>query len=253
MTQSKLQKTRKIGLQTVEEIKILIFFSLLLYYSTLKKTAQLPKPNEVHSLIAQKNETESVKLSDKTMDSEKRLGGHKLEKAIRSAAEDEGEDEDEDDQVMEQVNTGNRAVQSNDGHTTTSQLQLGHSTPKMKEILAKFHLAYHLTDIDMYTKVWFEGGPETSGLFSVSWQLDLKKLNTALERFAANMIMCLLHLQVTKTEVFTWSEEPPPQAPQVTRAGIMVREEEPPEVSFEEQVLYFVRSYSDGTEVTPPG
>ena len=33
----------------------------------------------------------------------------------------------------------------------------------------------------------------------------------------------------------------------------ILREEEPSEISFEEQILHFVRSYSDGTEVTPPG
>ena len=52
--------------------------------------------------------------------------------------------------------------------------QLGPSNPKVEKIMAKFPLACYLTDIDIYTKVWFEGDPETSGLFSVSWQLDLK-------------------------------------------------------------------------------
>ena len=166
------------------------------------------------------------------MDSEKKLGGHKLEKALKSTAEDE--DEDENDQMVKQVNTRKdglirrvvvkyfneseknakmtdrvvRSLERIDDNVDLSKYfnpndyqvpQLGPSNPKVEQIMAKFPLACYLTDIDIYTKVWFEGDPETSGLFSVSWQLDLKKLNAALERFAANvMARCLLHPQVTE-------------------------------------------------------
>ena len=48
----------------------------------------------------------------------------------------------------------------------------------------------------------------------------------ALERFASKVReKCLLHLQVTKTEVFTWSGDLPPEAPQdMARAGVQVGE-----------------------------
>ena len=109
------------------------------------------------------------------------------------------------------------------------------------------HLSWHVatcqashTGLESDGKIWgwagegqSQGDPEASGLFSVSWHLDVRELNAALaahggfarfgnddgylvgpqailfpalERFAANvMARCLLHLQVTKTEVFTWS------------------------------------------------
>ena len=46
----------------------------------------------------------------------------------------------------------------------------------------------------------------------------------ALELFALKVReKCLLHLQVTKTEVFTWSGILPPQAPQnMKRAGVLL-------------------------------
>ena len=48
----------------------------------------------------------------------------------------------------------------------------------------------------------------------------------ALEIFAGNVReKCLRHLQVSKTEVFTWSGELPAEAPQdMTKAGVLVEE-----------------------------
>ena len=110
------------------------------------------------------------------------------------------------------------------------------------------HLSWHVatcqashTGLESGGRIWgwagegqSQGDPEASGLFSVSWHLDVRELNAALarfgnddgyligpsailfpvlERFAANvMTRCLLHLQVTKTEVFTWSGQLPSQA-----------------------------------------
>ena len=90
----KEEMAENLQIKNLTQIKLLIFLSLLLYP---KETGQLAKPNDVQSPITQKNSTESVKLSDKTMDSEKRLGKYKFEKAVRSAAENEGEDENEDE------------------------------------------------------------------------------------------------------------------------------------------------------------
>ena len=96
-----------------------------------------------------------------------------------------------------------------------------------------------------------QGDPEASACFSVAWHLEVRELNEilaahtgfarfgnddgylvgppdilfpALERFAVKVReKCLLHLQVTKTEVFAWSGDLPPEAPHdMARAGVKV-------------------------------
>ena len=96
-----------------------------------------------------------------------------------------------------------------------------------------------------------QGDPEASSWFSVGWHLYVRELSAtlaahggiarfgnddgylvgpaeiifpALEVFANNVQeKCLLHLQVTKTEVFTWSEDLPQHAPLgIARAGVQL-------------------------------
>ena len=96
-----------------------------------------------------------------------------------------------------------------------------------------------------------QGDPEASAWFCVAWHLEVRELNAilsahggmarfgnddgyligpadvvfhALDQFAAKVReKCLLHLQVSKTEVFTWSGILPPQAPQdMKRAGVQI-------------------------------
>ena len=52
---------------------------------------------------------------------------------------------DDNVDISEYFNLTDYQVQSSDGHTTTLQLQLGHSTPKVEQILAKFPPDCHLT------------------------------------------------------------------------------------------------------------
>ena len=96
-----------------------------------------------------------------------------------------------------------------------------------------------------------QGDPEAGAWFCVAWHLEVRELNAilsahggmarfgnddgyligpadvvfdALHQFAAKVReKCLLHLQVSKTEVFTWSGMLPPQAPQdMKRAGVQI-------------------------------
>ena len=70
-------------------------------------------------------------------------------------------DTDPADICLDIPESGLPGVEGSDVHTTTQalladlslQLQLGPSTPKVEEILAKFPLACHLTDIDMYREL----------------------------------------------------------------------------------------------------
>ena len=96
-----------------------------------------------------------------------------------------------------------------------------------------------------------QGDPEASAWFCVAWHMEVRELNAtltanggmarfgnddgylvgpadivfpALDTFATKVReKCLLHLQVTKTEVFTWSGILPPEAPQnMSRGGAQV-------------------------------
>ena len=118
-------------------------------------------------------------------------------------------------------------------------------------------LASH-TGLESGGELWGEAGegmsqgdPEASGWFCVAWHEDVRELDAALaahggmarfgnddgylvgpanvvfqalEIFARNVReKCLLHLQVTKTEVFSWDGVLPPQAPQGMKvAGVQV-------------------------------
>ena len=118
-------------------------------------------------------------------------------------------------------------------------------------------LASH-TGLESGGKLWgwagerqSQGDLESGSRFSVAWHLEVRELNAtlaahgglarfgnddgylvgpasiifpALEQFAAKVKeKCLLHLQVTKTEVFTWTGVSPVETPQdMTRAGTMV-------------------------------
>ena len=97
---------------------------------------------------------------------------------------------DDNVDLSEYFNSTDYQVESSDVHTTTQalladsnlQLQLGPSTPKVEEILAKFPLACHLTDIDMYTEehippeeeIMEFGKPSRLGAPDLSWSVSVQ-------------------------------------------------------------------------------
>ena len=135
------------------------------------------------------------------------------------------------------------------------------SEPSLRHIAwhAATCLASH-TGLECGGRLWGEtgegctqGDPEASGWFCVAWHQEVRDLDSvlaahgglarfgnddgylvgpadvvfpALEQFATRVRdKCLLHLQVTKTEVFTWNDLPPVTPPGMKRAGVQVGEQ----------------------------